>query len=210
MEYLCFSIRFSLVSRFTRGKDQRFFFLASPICHSSGHVRKKELRRVSAQHAAIGSCLPYAYPPIPPSLPPPPGPVTLGRRFNLIFRGPCYLPRRRRRDNDKEKHFSLLLPNFRCSSPSLVSSSAPSLQLRSSQGQKKSERKREHETERQRWISPCFFMCVFLFRAIEKCPDVTPRLGMAGWVGAGVAGVSRDGGVAGAPATRSGRRPDGG
>jgi hypothetical protein len=43
---------------------------------------------------------------------------------------------------------------------------------------------------------------VFLFRAIEKCPDVTPRLG--------VAGVSRDGGVAGAPATRSGRRPDGG
>jgi hypothetical protein len=71
--------------------------------------QKKKLRRVSAQHPAIGSCLPYAYPPIPPSLPPSPGPVTLGRRFNLIFRGPCYLPRRRRRDNDNEKHFSLLL-----------------------------------------------------------------------------------------------------
>lgn len=57
---------------------------------------------------------------------------------------------------------------------------------------------------------PVFLCAFFLFRAIEKCPDVTPRLGMAGWVGAGVAGVSRDGGVAGAPATRSGRRPDGG
>jgi len=46
------------------------------------------------------------------------------------------------------------------------------------------------------------------FRAMGKIPRRDATLRTAG-LGGGIAGVSRDGGVAGALATRSGRRADG-
>ena len=111
-----FSIRFLQVSRFTRRKDQRFS-LASPIWHP-GHVRKKR-RRVSAQHAAIGSFLSLrlsAYPSLR-SVFARSGHFWPG--IHLNFRGPRYLPRREEEIITTRTIFVAALLIFRRSSPSL-------------------------------------------------------------------------------------------
>jgi hypothetical protein len=144
------------------------------------------------------------------SLPPSPGPVTLGRRFYLIFVALVI-------SHGEEEEIMTRRNIFRCCFRIFVAPRRPWYRhpLRASnydhhRGKKKVRERESTKPKDSDGSVPVFLCAFFLFRAIEKCPDVTPRLGMAGWVGAGVAGVSRDGGVAGAPATRSGRRPDGG